>query len=101
VQWRHPDHGSIFYRPPRHQPAHRENAAPADLRAYRRARQHLYPLEDYQDALAIGGAVCSFCGIEVTLVGGGTSEFTEAIEPVVEDCVTCVDIWRERRLVRL
>jgi hypothetical protein len=80
---------------------HRENAAPADLRAYRRARQHLYPLEDYQDALAVGGAVCSFCGIEVALLGGDTSDVIEAIEPVVEDCVTCVDIWRERRLVRL
>jgi len=74
---------------------------PASARAYRRERQHLYPLEDFREALAVGGVVSSFCGLDVVLSVGDSSELVEADEPAVDDCVTCVDIWRELRLVRL
>lgn len=95
------DPSSPVRRVPGQRVTHRANAASADVRAYRRERQHLYPLDDYQEALAVGGTVCSFCGIEVALLGGDSSDVVEAIEPGVEDCVTCVDIWRQCRLVRL
>ncbi|RHW23941.1 hypothetical protein D0Z08_27240 [Nocardioides immobilis] len=80
---------------------HREDANPGEVREYRRDREHLYPLEDYQEALAIGSTVTSFCGIEVNLLRGDAAVVVEATEPGVEDCITCVDVWRQRRLVRL
>ncbi|KAA1426892.1 hypothetical protein [Nocardioides antri] len=71
------------------------------MREYRRERQHLYPLEDYQAAIAIGSPVRSFCGIDVALLCGDASDVVEVKEPDVQDCMTCVDIWRGRELVRL
>jgi hypothetical protein len=81
--------------------AHRAASATNPARECRRDRQHLYPLEEYQDALAIGGVVRSFCGLEVALLSGDTSDVVEATEPDAGDCVSCVDIWRESTLVRL
>jgi hypothetical protein len=54
-----------------------------------------------QEALAIGGTVSSFCGLEVAVLRGDTSKVVEVWEPGVEDCVTCVDVWRQCGLVRL
>jgi len=102
VQWRHPNHGSIFYCCPPAQPA--GHVAPCRPRIDERLPPQPtapLPLEDFQDALAIGGTVRSFCGIEVVLLAGDTSDVLEATAPDAEDCVTCVDIWRERGLVRL
>jgi hypothetical protein len=79
----------------------RTTAGPAAIRKYRRDRQHLYPLEDFNEAAAVGGTVRSFCGIEVALICGDTADVVEATKPAAEDCLTCVDIWRGSRLVRL
>jgi len=80
---------------------HRDQAL-APARQYRRQRQHLYPFDDYEAALATGGTVSSFCGIEADLLGGdGQGDVVEAHKPEAGDCVTCVDIWRGHRLVRL
>jgi hypothetical protein len=80
---------------------HRDQAM-APARQYRRQRQHLYPLDDYEAALATGGIVSSFCGIEADLPGGGDGgDVVEVDQPEASDCVTCVDIWRGHRLVRL
>jgi len=95
------DPSSTAARAPGQRVTRRATTMPASVREYRRDRQHLYPLEDYQDAVAAGGTVRSFCGIEVVLIGGASSGAVEAIRPDPEDCVTCVDIWRDRRLVRL
>lgn len=71
-------------------------------RQYRRQRQHLYPLDDYEAALATGGSVRSFCGIEAELPGGeDDGDVDEVDQPEAGDCVTCVDIWCGRRLVQL
>jgi hypothetical protein len=95
------DPSSTAARAPGERVARRSTTMPASVREYRRDRQHLYPLEDYQDAAAASGTVRSFCGIEVALIGGDSSGGVEAIRPDPEDCITCVDIWRDRRLVRL
>ena len=79
----------------------RPTPEPASGREYRRDRRHLYPLEEFREAVAIGGFVSSFCGFDVELLRGRGSDVEEATEPAVDDCITCVDIWRERRLVRL
>lgn len=71
------------------------------MREYRRNRQHLYPLEDYQDALARGGTVRSYCGLDATFLRGSPAGVEEVKEPESEDCVTCVDVWRGRQWVRL
>lgn len=76
-------------------------AVRASVREYRRNRQHLYPLEEYEDASAVGGTVRSFCGIEVAPLQSDTSDVVEAMQPEAEDCITCVDIWCDSRLVRL
>jgi len=65
------------------------------VKEYRRDRQHLYSREEYQDALATGGIVWSFCGIHDVVQCGDASDVAEATEPDADDCVTCVDIWRE------
>jgi len=76
--------------------------AVAPVRQYRRQRQHLYPLDDYEVALATGGIVRSFCGIEAELPGGeDDGDVVEVDQPEARDCVTCVDIWLGLRLVRL
>lgn len=72
------------------------------VRQYRRQRQHLYPLEDYEAARATEGIVTSFCGIEAgPLRGEDDGDVVEVDRPDASDCVTCVDIWLGRRLVRL
>jgi hypothetical protein len=71
------------------------------LRDARRERQHLYPLEDYEAAIAVGGIVRSFCGVFVRLTAQDDTAAVEAIAPEAEDCVTCVDVWYGRHLVRL
>lgn len=80
---------------------HVSNAAPL-AREYRRERQHLYPLDDYQAALATGGTVVSFCGIEAGLLpDDADDDVVEVTRPDASDCITCVDVWRGRQLVRL
>ncbi len=75
--------------------------APASVREYRRDRRHLYPLEEFREAVAIGGVASSSCGFDVELRRGRGSDVEEATKPAVDDCVTCVDIWHGHRLVRL
>lgn len=79
----------------------RPTSVPAPAREYRRDRRHLYPLEVFREAVAIGGVVSSFCGVEVLMHRGDCTNIVEATQPTAEDCVTCVDVWRERELVRL
>lgn len=76
-------------------------SVPTSAREYRRERKHLYPLEEFREAVAQGGVVLSFCGLDVELPRSRCTGVVEATEPAADDCVTCVDIWRERRLVRL
>ncbi len=72
------------------------------VRQYRRQRQHLYPLDDYEAARATEGVVTSFCGIEARLLRGeDDGDLVEVDRPDASDCVTCVDIWLGLRLVRL
>jgi len=78
-----------------------EAISAATTREYRRNRQHLYPLEDYQDALRSGGAVMSYCGIEVRLVRGNPADVVKVAEVEADDCITCLDIWLGRQWVRL
>lgn len=79
----------------------RSSAVPAPAREYRRDRNHLYPLEEFQKAVTDGGVVSSFCGLEISMPRGGGSDVVEATEPAARDRVTCVDIWRGSSLVRL
>lgn len=71
------------------------------LREYRRNRQHLYPLEDYQAAVAEGGVATSYCGITVVVRRGDPATVVEVDRPEAGDCVTCVDIWHGEQWVRL
>ncbi len=92
---------STAARPPGQPVTSRPTSVPAPVREYRRDRKHLYRLEEFREAVALGGVVTSFCGLEVELPRGRGSDIEEATEPAVDDCITCVDIWRESRLVRL
>ena len=73
----------------------------APIREYRRDRQHLFPLEDYQSALAIGGIVRSYCGIDELVRQGDPDCVAEVFAAEDQDCVTCLDIWRGQLQVRL
>lgn len=77
----------------------RSSAVPAPVREYRRDRNHLYPLEEFQKTVTDGVVVSSFCGLEISLPRGGGSGVVEATGPVARDCVTCVDIWCGSSLV--
>lgn len=72
-----------------------------EAKVYRRDRQHLYPFEEYELACAVGGAVKSFCGVEVLFSSSPSAEVAEAKAPEDDDCVTCVDLWLDRNVVRL
>lgn len=71
------------------------------VRAYRKERQHLYLLDDYEAALPAGGTVWSYCGIEEMVLPSAGSGVVEVEDLEPGDCVTCVDIWRGHDLVRL
>ena len=71
------------------------------IREYRRDRQHLFPLEDYQSALETGGIVRSYCGIDELVRQGDPDCVAEVVAPEDQDCVTCLDIWRGQLQVRL
>ncbi len=79
----------------------RPTSVRTSAREYRRDRNHLFALEEFRDAIALGGVVASFCGLDVELPRGRGADVEEATEPAVDDCITCVDVWRESRLVRL
>ncbi|KAA1427790.1 hypothetical protein [Nocardioides antri] len=66
----------------------------APTREYRRDRQHLFALEDYQSALAAGGIVRSYCGIDELVRQGDPDCLAEVFAAEDQDCVTCLDIWR-------
>ncbi|RHW23712.1 hypothetical protein D0Z08_28300 [Nocardioides immobilis] len=78
-----------------------EAVTPSSVREYRRERQHLYPYEEYEAALAVGGIVRSYCGIDETILHGDSTDLAEVADPDANDCVTCVDIWSGRQRVRL
>jgi len=88
-------------RPAANQPTPRSSCSPASIREYRRLRTHLFPLQDYRAAVAIGGTVRSYCGIVETVGRGDPSDVEEAVESSADDCATCVDLWHGRRWVRL
>lgn len=79
----------------------RETVAPSSAKEYRRERQHLYPLEEYQAALAVGGVVTSYCGLDETVECGDPADIVEVAAPDADDCVTCVDVWAGSERVRL
>lgn len=81
------------------QPCEVSSGTPA--REYRRGRQHLYPLEEYEAALVEGDTVRSFCGLDRALSPDDPADVQEATTPQADDCETCIDVWRERRLIRL
>jgi hypothetical protein len=87
--------------PTDHRVGPQHGITPRSSREARRNRQHLYPLEDYEAAIAVGGIVRSFCGILMRLTPQHDSEVLEATAPEADDCVTCVDVWQGRQLVRL
>ncbi len=88
-------------RPLANQSAPTYSRSSAPVREYRRPRKHLFPLEDYRAAIASGGAVRSYCGIVETVPRGDPDAVEEASEESLDDCATCVDLWRDRRWVRL
>jgi hypothetical protein len=75
--------------------------SPASVREYRRGRQHLYPLEDYRAARQTGGTIRTFCGLDTMVAVGEVLEVADASGLDAEDCVSCVDVWRGRDVVRL
>ncbi len=75
--------------------------AAAPVREYRRSRQHLYPLDAFQAALTHGGTIRTYCGLETTFKRGNPDDAAEVVQPAADDCVTCVDVWRGARWVRL
>lgn len=75
--------------------------SPTSLREYRRRRQHLYPLDDYLAARQAGGTIRTFCGLDTTVGVGDPVEIADADGLAAEDCVSCVDVWRGRDVVRL
>lgn len=79
----------------------REAVAASSSREYRRDRQHLYPLEEFQAALAVGGVVTSYCGLDETVERGDPADIIEVAAPAADDCVTCVDVWSGSERVRL
>jgi hypothetical protein len=92
---------SIVRRSSHQRPRLNEAVAATPAREYRWNRQHLYPLDDYQGALTHGGRVRSYCGIEVIVRPGDPADVVEVAQAELDDCVTCVDIWRGREVVRL
>lgn len=78
-----------------------EAVAASSAREYRRDRHHLYPLEEYQTALAVGGVVTSYCGLDETVGRGDPADVVEVAAPDADDCVTCVDVWSGCQRVRL
>jgi hypothetical protein len=87
--------------PTDHRVEARPHPTPGQSREYRSRHQHLYPFEDFETALVDGGTVRSFCGIDTALTRGGATEPVEVTKPDADDCITCVDTWLGRRLVRL
>ncbi|RHW26296.1 hypothetical protein D0Z08_15155 [Nocardioides immobilis] len=83
------------------QPTPNTSMLPATIREYRRPRTHLFPLEDYRAAIAIGGTVRSCCGILETVPRGDPADVEEAVDSRADDCATCADLWHGRRWVRL
>lgn len=73
----------------------------AAVREYRRDRQHLFPLDAYKAATAVGGSVRAYCGIVQEVRQSNPADVEEVAEAGVEDCVTCVDLWLGRQRVRL
>ena len=95
-------HASFTVRGASSQRGGREEAvAASSIREYRRDRQHLYPLEEYRAALAAGGVVTSYCGLDVTVRRGDPADVVEVAVADVDDCVTCVDVWLGSDRVRL
>jgi len=68
---------------------------------YRRHRTHLFPLDAYKKATAIGGRVSAYCGIVQAVPKGNPTGIQEVTEAGAEDCVTCVDLWQGQKWVRL
>lgn len=68
---------------------------------YRRQRKHLFPLDAYKTAAAIGGRVSAYCGIVQAVPKGNPTDIQEVTEAGAEDCVTCVDVWLGQKWVRL
>ena len=73
----------------------------APVREYRRHRRHLFPLDSYRTATAIGGNVTAYCGIVQAVPKGNPADIEEVDEACAEDCVTCVDLWLGQKWVRL
>ena len=71
------------------------------VREYRRHRTHLFPLDAYKTAIAIGGSVSAYCGIVQAVPKGNPTDIQEVTEAGAEDCVTCVDLWLGQKWVRL
>ncbi len=68
---------------------------------YRRHRTHLFPLDAYKTATAIGGSVSAYCGIVQAVPKCNPTDIQEVTEAGAEDCVTCVDLWLGQKWVRL
>lgn len=75
--------------------------APGVPWAYRRRRQHLFPLEKYRAAKATGGAVRAFCGVLEQIPAGEPDTVASREAVLADDCATCVDVWQGRSVVRL
>jgi hypothetical protein len=73
----------------------------ASIREYRRNRKHLFPLDAYKAATAVGGIVSAYCGLVQAVPKGNPVDVQEVSETGREDCVTCVDVWLCRKWVRL
>lgn len=70
-------------------------------REYRRHRRHLFALDAYKVATAVGGSVSAYCGIVQAVPKGDPADIQEVAEAGAEDCATCVDLWLGKNWVRL
>ncbi len=52
----------------------------APVREYRRHRTHLFPLDAYKTATAIGGSVIAYCGIVQAVPKGNPADIQEVTE---------------------
>ena len=73
----------------------------ASVREYRRHRRHLFPLDAYKLATAIGGSASAYCGIVEAVPKGNPADIQEVAKAGAEDCATCVDLWLGQNWVRL
>jgi len=71
------------------------------IREYRRHRKHLFPLDAYKAATAVGGIVSAYCGLVQAVPKGNPADVQEVSKAGREDCVTCVDLWLCQKWVRL